>query len=218
MNNITNLVLDIIRYLLDNDLNHDVNIYADNHLHCFNKENDPDFIKAHIPSGTYYKSIFETNAECEYKNDNTVTMTFEGPLYEALNYERSGKTADDLQNIFEKYGLYFELGNAWNLAAFPINTPDKKNASDNSELKTFILPVEWTVTSTVAIAARNIEEALTIYNEKENDIPVDKEADYLTDSYHLSYDETEIEECCRNNPSFYKSVGEHGVDENGKVF
>ena len=218
MNNITNLVMGIIRYLLKNELYYDVAIYANKRVYCFDKANDPDYITANIPEGTYYKSIFETTASCDYKNDDTVTMTFDGPLYEALNFDYKDDTTEELQNIFQKYGLYFELGNAWNLAAFPINPPDKKNESDNSELKTFILPVEWTVASTVAITARNIEEALTIYNEKESDIPIDKEADYLTDSYHLSYDETEIEECCRNNPSFYKSVGEHGVDENGKVF
>lgn len=187
--------MDIIRYLLKNELHYNVAIYANKRVYCFDKANDPDYITANIPEGTYYKSIFETTASCDYKNDDTVTMTFEGPLYEALNFDYKENTTEELQNIFQKYGLYFELGNAWNLAAFPINPPD------NSELKTFILPVEWAVTSTVAI------------NEKESDIPIDKEADYLTDSYHLSYNETEIEECCCNNPSFYKSVGGHGVDE-----
>lgn len=28
---------------------------------------------------------------------------------------------DKLRAIFEKYGLYFELGNAWNLSAYPSN-------------------------------------------------------------------------------------------------
>ena len=217
MNNITNLVMDITRYLLKNELYYDVAIYANKRVYCFDKANNPDYITANIPEGTYYKSTFETTANCDYKNDNTVTMTFEGPLYEALNFGYKDNTTEELQNIFQRYGLYFELGNAWNLAAFPINSPDE-NTSDDIELKTFILPVEWTVASTVAITARNIEEALAIYNKKENDIPVDKEAEYLTDSYHLSYDEIEIKECCRNNPSFYKSVGEHGVDENGNIF
>lgn len=100
------------------------------------------------------------------------------------------------------------------------NTPNEltKNPSDNDELKIFILPVEWTVTSTVAITAKNIEEALNIFSENAADIPLDSNTEYLTDSYQLSYDKSEIEECCRENPSFYMSIGEHGVDKNGDIF
>lgn len=41
-------------------------------------------------------------------------MSFEGPLYDVLNYE-FGSLAAGLDAIFEKYGVYYELGNAWNL-------------------------------------------------------------------------------------------------------
>ena len=51
-------------------------------------------------------------------------MTFEGPLYEALNYggydENPWQTEEELTAIFRKYGLYYELGNAWNLTAVPL--------------------------------------------------------------------------------------------------
>lgn len=50
----------------------------------------------------------------EYAGD-ILTMTFEGPLYDALNYGTGWE--DLLQNLFGKYGLYFEFGNAWNLTA-----------------------------------------------------------------------------------------------------
>lgn len=49
-----------------------------------------------------------------------LSMSFEGGLYDAINYGNGG-TYDKLQAIFDKYGLYFELGHAWNLTAYPID-------------------------------------------------------------------------------------------------
>lgn len=50
-----------------------------------------------------------------------LSMSFEGPLYDALNYgweyEFYQKWEDELTAIFKKHGYYFELGNAWNLTA-----------------------------------------------------------------------------------------------------
>lgn len=84
--------------------------------------------------------------------------------------------------------------------------------------KVFILPVEWTVTSTVAVEADTIEEAIDLYEQHEKDIPCDPTGDYLDESYKLSYDRCEIEECCRNNPNYYRSVGAHGIDADGNIF
>lgn len=58
----------------------------------------------------------------EYAGD-ILTMTFEGPLYEALNYGDYGgswRTEEELTAIFRKYGLYYELGECWSLTAVPI--------------------------------------------------------------------------------------------------
>ena len=58
----------------------------------------------------------------EYANPETVSMSFEGPLYSVLNgYVRGWtKREEELNKIFEKYGYYFEYGNAWNLSAYDI--------------------------------------------------------------------------------------------------
>lgn len=53
----------------------------------------------------------------EYAGD-ILTMTFEGPLYDALNYgEPSWRVEEELRQVFEKYGLYFELGHSYDLSA-----------------------------------------------------------------------------------------------------
>lgn len=52
--------------------------------------------------------------------DHILSMSFEGPLYDVLNYT-FGKMEEKFLNIFHKYGLYYELGNAWNLSAYLSN-------------------------------------------------------------------------------------------------
>lgn len=56
----------------------------------------------------------------EYANPETLSMSFEGPLYMVLNAYVSGwvKLESQFVKLFEKYDLYYEMGHAWNLAAF----------------------------------------------------------------------------------------------------
>lgn len=60
----------------------------------------------------------------EYSNPDTITMSFEGGLYDALNYgfEFSAwrNVYEELQAIFGKYGLYFEQGYSWSLAGYEL--------------------------------------------------------------------------------------------------
>lgn len=56
---------------------------------------------------------------CEYSDPETLTMTFEGMLYDILNdFGYSYPSIyEDFCEIFEKYGYYFEMGHAWSLTA-----------------------------------------------------------------------------------------------------
>ena len=56
----------------------------------------------------------------EYFNKETVTMSFEGPLYHLLNYESYRHEYKEFSDIFKKYGLYFEFGYAWSLSAYEL--------------------------------------------------------------------------------------------------
>ena len=108
---------DIMSYLTKYDLDSDVCVYFNNKRirHEYNwREEHP------TP-----KLIVEENMNpfdyFEYANhDHILSMSFEGPLYDVLNYDGGAREAG-LQEIFEKYGLYWELGNAWNLSAYPID-------------------------------------------------------------------------------------------------
>ena len=52
--------------------------------------------------------------------EHILSMSFEGGLYDVLNYS-GGSKMDKFMKIFEKYGLYYELGNAWNLTCYLIS-------------------------------------------------------------------------------------------------
>lgn len=50
-----------------------------------------------------------------------LSMSFEGALYRLLNgFTLDAAAEKDFYSLFNKYGLSFELGDAWNLTAFPI--------------------------------------------------------------------------------------------------
>ena len=59
----------------------------------------------------------------EYVADpHILSMSFEGPLYDVLNAYMPGWTRleEEFRRIFEKYGVYYELGNSWNLTCCEI--------------------------------------------------------------------------------------------------
>ena len=52
----------------------------------------------------------------DYAGD-ILSMSFEGPLYRMIN-DGPWFCGGELWELFGKYGLYYELGNAWNLSAY----------------------------------------------------------------------------------------------------
>ena len=107
---------DIMKYLTKHSLDSDVCIYFNNkkikHEYNWMEENPTPklIIEENISPLDYFKYI---------NYDHILSMSFEGPLYESLNY--SGRNTDGLHELFEKYGVYWELGNSWNLSAYPID-------------------------------------------------------------------------------------------------
>ena len=108
---------DVLNYLAKYHLDSGVSIY-------FNNKRMSHKYDWRAPEGTPPKLVIEENMNpfdyFEYANyDHILSMSFEGPLYDSLNY--SGYKEEGLRRLFEKYGVYWELGNAWNLSAYPID-------------------------------------------------------------------------------------------------
>ena len=58
----------------------------------------------------------------EYANPDTLSMSFEGPLYRILNaYSEDWVwTEQQFIDIFNKHGYYYEMGYAWSLSAYEL--------------------------------------------------------------------------------------------------
>lgn len=115
---IESLAKDIRQFLLDREMWQDVAIYFNGKAYSTDDR-----------AGHYYYNdpghLVELEGEdparyVEWTGD-VLTMTFEGPLYELLNYgEPSWKWEDDFRKVFQKHGCWFELGHAWSLAAYAL--------------------------------------------------------------------------------------------------
>ncbi len=111
-------VHDLIRWLARRDLFQDVNIYA-NGL-CWSTEKrdgyrDADDIAPGV--NVFVGEEPDPASIVEYFNPELVNMSFEGPLYDAVNYG-IGHIEEALNEFFEKRGLYFEYGYAWSLSTY----------------------------------------------------------------------------------------------------
>ena len=120
---IERLVNEIIAFLEKNELASDVSIYFNGNVMRSRAD-----AKWNWNEGCYdhnIRWITEENVDphnyFEYAAyEHILSMSFEGGLYELLNYS-GGSMMDKFEKIFERYGLYYELGNAWNLSCYTIS-------------------------------------------------------------------------------------------------
>lgn len=105
------LAEDIKEFILDNGLGIDVRIYFNNACYdwangeVYNKE---PYLLKNIKGSTFF----------EYANDETVSMSFEGKLYDIINYGANYSLLEKFDEIFKKHKCYYELGYAWSLSVY----------------------------------------------------------------------------------------------------
>tara|TARA_R100000995_G_C3480810_1_gene123770 strand:- start:1310 stop:1654 length:345 start_codon:yes stop_codon:yes gene_type:complete len=108
------MVRKIESWLKKNRLTSCVRIYFNNKCFCWYDSSKNKKIIEDIKGSDYF----------DYANDETISMSFEGPLYEVLNYACDSKRYETLEdefiNLIKSYGYYYELGNAWNLSMYEI--------------------------------------------------------------------------------------------------
>ena len=111
---IVEMVRKIESWLKKNRLTSCVRIYFNNKCFCWYDSSKNKKIIEDIKGSEYF----------DYANDETISMSFEGPLYGVLNENWCNKKyaalEDEFDNILKEYGYYYELGNAWNLAMYKI--------------------------------------------------------------------------------------------------
>jgi len=62
---------------------------------------------------TLYSQDEWQEREEQYGNDSILSMTFEGPFYEMINYGMMNSLKEEFLAIVEKNGFYKELSYAW---------------------------------------------------------------------------------------------------------
>ena len=114
--NMEKLAAAIMDYLKRKDLWYHVSIYVNKKE--WSSENNKGTKKATKSGTLYYEVEKDVTKSVEYCNEKTVTITFVGPLYDALNLCENDTVRDELNRILSEYGLYLEQGFAWSLAAY----------------------------------------------------------------------------------------------------
>ena len=92
---------DIKKLLVEQDLQDGTALYYDGFSYVWSPA-DEDWIKAPEPASTYVETA----------NDDGLTMTFEGVLYELL------PDYSPINDLFEKYSLDYEMCHSWALTSF----------------------------------------------------------------------------------------------------
>ena len=112
------LATEIFNWLVDHELWTDVCIYFNGKCWSTSNEKNTEFC---YNERKYFEYEAEPTDYFAYvRKPNILSMSFEGGLYDVLNGYSYGwvKRENEFKKIFEKYGLYFELGDAWNLSCY----------------------------------------------------------------------------------------------------
>lgn len=99
---------EVALFIIKNNYGYDTRIYFNDI--CYELSNNEITVLRNIKPSDYF----------EYANNDTVSMSFEGPLYNAMNGYSSSKIYNTIESIFNKYGYYMEMGNAWNIAVYDL--------------------------------------------------------------------------------------------------
>ena len=104
------LATEIFNWLNDHEMWVDTHIYFNGKCWSTNSKDGKEFC---YNERRYFEYEAEPKNYFEYvREPNILSMSFEGYAYGWVKRE------DEFRKIFEKYGVYFELGNAWNLSCY----------------------------------------------------------------------------------------------------
>ena len=116
--NIEALAFEIRSFLERSGLASSVSIYFNNKVVRDRGEYDKDY--NYIPNWETTENVDPHDYFEWAAYDHILSMSFEGPLYDVLNYSY-GKSEEMFRSIFERRGLYYEFGNSWNLTVYLID-------------------------------------------------------------------------------------------------
>ncbi len=113
---------ELVDLLTQEELFDEINIYVNNTRYSSEKTKNAERQTTAKMGNAYWRTenVRAEDVVGEYANPDTLTMTFEGMLYDLLTDGNPG-VEGKLQSLFERYGYYLEYGYAWSLAIYPID-------------------------------------------------------------------------------------------------
>lgn len=114
------LATEIFEWLVEHEMWVDVCIYFNGKRWSTHNKETNEFCYNEYK---YYEDEADPKDYFEYVAEpNILSMSFESSLYDVLNANVPGwvKLEDEFRKIFEKYGVYYEMGHAWNLTCYEI--------------------------------------------------------------------------------------------------
>ena len=102
----------IYKILKKEGISEDMRIYFNNKAISTNSKGNINKVLENIDPHDYFEYA-------AYKH--IISISTEGGLYDRLNYG-AGDFPKKLEELFEKTGIYYELGNSWNLTFYPIKS------------------------------------------------------------------------------------------------
>ena len=116
------LALELIELLQKEGAFEECMIYTNNKAYSPDSFDNLSETKAQTSLGSYFVVPFSNDKvklKDEYANTETLTMTFEGILYDMI-YNDMG-ICDKLNKLFKKYHMYYEQGYSWSFSCYFIN-------------------------------------------------------------------------------------------------
>ena len=116
----TKLAFKIMEYLAKHDLWDYVIIYANGkrYLTPDYRQSKNAVVKKH-KNIEYVEESVNVQDYVKYSNPQTITIAFENTLYDIINDNIDYVSKFD-KLFLDEYGLYFELGESWNMSAYNI--------------------------------------------------------------------------------------------------
>lgn len=112
---IEQLAFEIRKFLLDWEMWVDVTIYFNGKAISTDDRNG--HFGYNDPEKLFVLEDMDPKKYIEYAG-GILSMSFEGDFYDVVNYYEVAPAMDQFVEILEKYGCYYELGNAWNLSVY----------------------------------------------------------------------------------------------------
>lgn len=114
------LAQDIYKWLLSHEMWIDVSLYYDGKRMSTARDTGGGKWEYRYNGEPFIEDGFDPRDYFDYvAKQHIISMSFEGPLCHLLAYGVGGAELEkEFRAIFDRYGLYFELGDHWNLTAY----------------------------------------------------------------------------------------------------